>query len=73
MSYMGVVLTDKGVLTDKARMGAESTLRRARTFLWWPSMNNQLKQFIATCEVCNAFQTKNHKETLMSQEIPNRP
>ena len=33
----------------------ESTLRRARTSLWWPSMNNQLKQFVATCEVCNAF------------------
>ena len=36
-------------------------------------MNNQLKQFIATCEVCNAFQTKNQKETLISHEIPNRP
>ena len=36
-------------------------------------MNNQLKQFIATYEACNAFQTKNQKETLMSHEIPNRP
>ena len=25
------------------------------------------------CEVCNAFQTKNQKETLISHEIPNRP
>ena len=54
-------------------MGTGSTLRRARTSLWWPGMNNQLKQFIATCEVCNAFQTKNQKETLISHEIPNRP
>ena len=61
------------VKLHQAHMGTESTLRRARTFLWWPSMNNQLKQFIAKCEVCNAFQTKNHKETLMSQETPNRP
>ena len=36
-------------------------------------MNVQLKQFIASCEVCNAFQTKNQKETLLSHEIPNRP
>ena len=36
-------------------------------------MNNQLKQFIATYEACNAFQTMNQKETLMSHEIPNRP
>ena len=44
-------------------MGTGSTLRRARTSLQWPGMNNQLKQFIATCEVCNA---KNQKETLVS-------
>ena len=36
-------------------MCTESTLRRARTSLWWLNMNNQLKQFVATCEVCNAF------------------
>ena len=27
-------------------MCTESTLRRSRTSLWWPSMNNQLKQFV---------------------------
>ena len=54
-------------------MGTESTLRRARTSLWWPSMDNQLKQFIATCEVCNTSQTQNQKEALMSHEIRNRP
>ena len=45
------------VKLHQEHMGTESTLRRARTSLWWPNMNNQLKQFIATCEVCNAFQT----------------
>ena len=53
-------------------MGIQSTLRRARTSVWWPGMNVQLKKFIASCEVCNAFQTKNQKETLLSHEIPNR-
>ena len=51
----------------QANMGSESTLRRARTSLWWPSMNNQLKQFIATCEVCSAFKTKKQKETLIDE------
>ena len=32
----------------------------------------QLKQFIATCEVCNAFQTKNQKKNPMSHGVPNR-
>ena len=36
------------VKLHQAHMGTESTLRRARTSLWWLNMNNQLKQFIAT-------------------------
>ena len=36
----------------QAHMGVESTLRRARTSLWWPGMNSQLKQFISSCQVC---------------------
>ena len=39
-------------LTEKlhqAHMGVEPTLRRARTSLWWPGMNFQLKQFISSC------------------------
>ena len=47
------------VKLHQEHLGTESTLRRARTSLWWPSMTNQLKQFIATCEVCNAFLTNN--------------
>ena len=42
-------------------MGKDSTLGRARTSLWWPGMNKQLKQFIDICEVYNAFQTKNQQ------------
>jgi hypothetical protein len=71
-----VPTTLRKTLTTKlhqAHMGTESTLRRARTALWWPGMNTQLKHFIATCEICKSYQTKNQKETLISHEIPNRP
>ena len=54
-------------------MGVESTLRRARTSLWWPGMNSQLKQFISTCQDCQSFQRNNPKESLMSHSIPDRP
>ena len=63
-------------LTEKlhqAHMSVESTLRRARTSLWWPGMNSQLKQFISTCQVCKSFQRNNPKESLMSHSIPDRP
>lgn len=56
----------------QAHMGTESTLRRARTALWWPGMNTQLKHFIASCETCKIFLTKNQKETMIGHEIPNR-
>ena len=56
----------------QTHMGIQSTLRRARTSVWWPGMNVQLKQFIASCEVCNTFQTKT-KRKLLSHEIPNQP
>ena len=71
-----VPATLRKTLTAKlhqAHMGTESTLRRARTSLWWPGMNSQLKHFIAACGVCNSFQKNNQKETLMSHPIPNRP
>lgn len=63
-------------LTEKlhqAHMGVESTLRRVRTSLWWPGMNSQLKQFMSSCQVCQSFQRKNPKESLMSHSIPDRP
>jgi len=56
----------------QAHMGVESTLRCARTSLWWPGMNSQLKQFISSCQVCQSFQRNNLKESLMSHSIPDR-
>jgi len=63
-------------LTEKlhqAHMDVESTLRRARTSLWWSGMNSQLKQFISSYQVCQSFQRNNPKESVMSHSIPDRP
>ena len=71
-----VPVTLRKSLTEKlhqAHMGVESTLRRARTSLWWPGMNSQLKQFISTCQVCQSFQRNNLIESLVSHSIPDRP
>ena len=56
----------------QAHLGVESTLRRARTSLWWPGMTSQRKQFISLCQVCQSFHGNNPKETLMSHSIPDR-
>ena len=49
------------VKLHQAHMGTESALRRARTSLWWSSMNNQLKQFIATCGSQQRFRDQEPK------------
>ena len=56
-----------------SHMGVESTLRRARQCVFWPSMNNELKQFIGKCEVCAKYNKRQQKETLMSHEPAVRP
>ena len=71
-----VPATLKKILTEKlhqAHVGVESTLRRARTSLWWVGMNSQLKQIISPCQVCQSFQRNIPKESLMSRSIPDRP
>ena len=67
-----VPATLKKILTEKlhqAHMGVESTLKRARTSLWWSGMNSQLKQIISPCQVCQSFQRNIPKESLMSRSI----
>ena len=53
--------------------GVESCLRRAREHVFWPRMNEELKQWIQTCETCREFEQTHCKETLMSHDIPERP
>ena len=40
-----------------AHIGVESTLRRARECVYWPSMNSDIKMMISQCEICNKHNT----------------
>ena len=46
-------------LPEKLHQAVESTLRCARTSLWWPRMNSQLKQSISSCQVSREVQRNN--------------
>ena len=55
-----------------AHTGVEGCLRRARETVYWPSMNADLQDYIAKCDVCSTYQNDQQKEPLISHKIPNR-
>ena len=56
-----------------SHMGMESSLRRARECIYWPSMNSEIKDYISQCETCQTFNTSQRKETLMPHDVATRP
>ena len=56
-----------------AHTGVEGCLRRVRETVYWPSMNADLRDYIAKCDVCSTYQNDQQKEPLISHKIPNRP
>ncbi|XP_041362008.1 uncharacterized protein K02A2.6-like [Gigantopelta aegis] len=52
--------------------GIEGCLRRAREYVYWPGMSQEIKEWIGTCETCHDFEQSQPNETLMSYDIPER-
>ena len=50
-----------------AHTGVEGCLRRARETVYWPSMNADLRDYIAKCDVYSTYQNDQQKESLISQ------
>ena len=42
----------------------------ARSMLFWPYMNHEIKDKVKKCDVCAKFQTRNCKEPLLPHIIP---
>ena len=57
----------------QAHMGIEATLRRARECVYWPGLNNDMKDFLSKCDICNSFQAQQSKEPLILHDIPDAP
>ena len=53
--------------------GIESTLRRARGSIYWPNMNNEVKDYISRCDICLTYAPRQQKKPLLSHEVPDRP
>ena len=51
---------------------------RAQTTVYWPNINNHLKELITNCKVCLKYSTANRKDSKqigpqLGQEIPTKP
>ena len=54
-------------------IGIEGCVRRARESMYWPRLSSDLKDYISRCDVCLAYQSAPHKETLLQHEIMAQP
>ncbi|CAI5683097.1 uncharacterized protein K02A2.6-like [Oreochromis niloticus] len=51
----------------------EGCLRRARDCVCWHGMNDHIKKYVATCDICRSVDAKQQKETLKPHEPTTRP
>ena len=56
-----------------SHLGVQKCLRRAREIVFWPGINGQIKDKVASCELCNEFRNKQAKQPMKAHEIPERP
>lgn len=56
-----------------SHLGITGTRRRAAECLYWPNMNNDIKDFISQCETCRSMEVANAKMPLVPHDIPDRP
>ena len=56
-----------------AHLGIEKCKNRARSSVYWPGINNQIKDMVEQCSPCQRYQRSQQKEPLMPLDIPERP
>ena len=56
-----------------AHIGIQGCLRRAREVVYWPSMNQEITDYIEHCDTCNMFANQPKREPLIIHDVPERP
>jgi hypothetical protein len=56
-----------------SHLGNEYTKRRAREAVWWPGINSDIENTIATCQPCQLRRSSLPAEPLEKDELPTRP
>ena len=56
----------------QGHIGINACLRRGRTYLFWPNMSAEIKQFVQSCDTCCSFSDKQPQEPLIAHKVPSR-
>ncbi|XP_077519648.1 uncharacterized protein LOC144129398 [Amblyomma americanum] len=56
-----------------AHTGAEKMKARARTVVFWPSINSDIEEVAQRCQTCQKYKSRNARLPLLSHEIPTLP
>ena len=54
-------------------LGEEKTLLRARETVFWPGISDDIRNAIKACEVCQKHKPAQHREPLLSHDVPSMP
>ena len=57
----------------ESHLGINKCIKLARSMLFWPYMNHEIKDKVKNCDVCAKFKTRNCKEPLIPHIIPELP
>ena len=61
-------------VVHSTHQGIMSCKKRAREFMFWVGMMKEIQDIVERCEICARNNKKaNHKEPMISSEIPDRP
>ena len=75
--HNGVLFENQRIIIPRSlhssHLGIEACLRNARDRVYWPDMNSQIKEALATCEVCAEYQASNPQQPMQTHKIPDRP
>ena len=52
-------------------LGIQSCLRRARYDVYWPRMNQEVRDYVSKCATCCAHQPKQGQEPMLPHGVPN--
>ena len=57
----------------KMHMSADSTLKLAKEYFYWPKMSEDIFYFVDQCSICNSSKPHQQKEPLHPHDTPARP
>ena len=81
-TYSGVVYKGERIMIPESlrrtvlgmvhagHFGIQSCIRRAKQFLFWPGMSQDIQRFVDECGACQRFSHSNVKEPMIVKRIP---